>query len=352
MGLERHIHELLYQHDCVIVPHWGGFLAHYRPARLDEARQVVHPPGKDISFNRHLTRNDGLLADQMAKREGLRFDQAATHIDHEVERWRTELQRAGRLELPGIGIFYPDDEQNLQFDPDRRVNYLKDAFALRPVAALPMEQPQEVPVVKLPQVQAGAAHPRAGVSPWWAAAAAAAIAVFLAGTWWLGGKQGAEQWSALSWPDRPVRTYQVPEAPLRSEVATAGLFQLAVGSLGVQRLPLGEGDSILLTVDLGLPAAAAAPVDSTRVEVLKVPPASPSSDALKYHVVAGCFAQPENADRYLLELQAEGHPARLLPPRNNLHPVVYGSHATRQEALDMLARVRSQGAPQAWLLVR
>ena len=54
----------------------------------------------------------------------------------------------------------------------------------------------------------------------------------------------------------------------------------------------------------------------------------------------------------LQTLQAKGHPARILAPRNNLHPVVYGSHATRQEALDMLARVRAEGAPQAWLLVR
>lgn len=350
MGLERHIHELLYHHDCVIVPHWGGFLAHYRPARLDEARQLVHPPGKDISFNRHLTRNDGLLADHLAKREGVRFDQAAAHIELEVERWQKDLQRTGRLELPGIGIFYPDAEQNLQFDPDRKVNYLKDAYALRPVAALPMEQPKEVPVLRVPPPVV-AEQPRAGMSPWWAAAAAAALAVFLAGTWWLGTQQGGTQWSAFSWPAQAPRTYTAPPASEQREVATAGLFSLPEEPLGVQQVPLGEGDSIMLTVDLGVPPAAAAPADTTRVAVVNMPPVH-ASDPLKFHVVAGCFAQPENADRYAHELQAKGHPARILAPRNNLHPVVYGSHATRQEALDMLARVRAEGAPQAWLLVR
>ncbi|MFN9325053.1 MAG: hypothetical protein ACK6A5_06675, partial [Flavobacteriales bacterium] len=59
MAIEKDIRELLYDHDLVIVPEWGGLLTHYLPARLDEARNVVHPPGKDLSFNRNLLRNDG-----------------------------------------------------------------------------------------------------------------------------------------------------------------------------------------------------------------------------------------------------------------------------------------------------
>ncbi|MBK6829485.1 MAG: hypothetical protein IPG92_01495 [Flavobacteriales bacterium] len=32
MGIERDLHDLLFCHDCVIVPQWGGFLTHYRSA--------------------------------------------------------------------------------------------------------------------------------------------------------------------------------------------------------------------------------------------------------------------------------------------------------------------------------
>ncbi|MBK9076783.1 MAG: hypothetical protein IPL77_17760 [Flavobacteriales bacterium] len=123
MGIERDIHDLLYHHDCVIVPQFGGFLTHYRPARLDEARQVVHPPSKDLSFNRHLVRNDGLLADRLARRETIAFDDAGARIAGEVRGWREKMEREGRLEIGRVGTFFTDAEGNLQFEPDRRVNF-------------------------------------------------------------------------------------------------------------------------------------------------------------------------------------------------------------------------------------
>ncbi|MBK9417352.1 MAG: hypothetical protein IPN62_08680 [Flavobacteriales bacterium] len=49
MGIERDLAELLHDHDCVIVPQWGGFLTHYRPARLDGARHLIHPPAKGLA---------------------------------------------------------------------------------------------------------------------------------------------------------------------------------------------------------------------------------------------------------------------------------------------------------------
>ena len=42
MPIERDLHDLLRDHDCVIVPRFGGFLTHYRPARIDVARALLH----------------------------------------------------------------------------------------------------------------------------------------------------------------------------------------------------------------------------------------------------------------------------------------------------------------------
>ena len=161
MPLERDLHDLLYTHDCVIVPRFGGFLTHYRSARLDEQRHSIQPPAKDLSFNRHLVRTDGLLADQVARRETLNHTQASAMIDGEVDAWHSKLARDGRLELPRIGTFYRDAESNLQFDPDRRVNFLKDSFGLRPLPAVALAPvtPVRVPrVIPLP-----AAAPRGPV---------------------------------------------------------------------------------------------------------------------------------------------------------------------------------------------
>jgi len=348
MSIERDLHELLYCHDCVIVPHWGGFLTHYRPARLDEARKLVHPPGKDLSFNRNLTRNDGLLADHVARKRGISFDVAAESIGREVDDWRSALQHTGRLELPHIGIFYLDAEQNLQFDPDKRADHLKDAHGLRPVVAVPVERVREVPVVPIRPAPVEEAAPKGPVFPLLRVAA-----VLLGGSaLWVGTRKEPVQWSSLS-PFRTTERNYKPAVVEVPTVATAGFFALPEDGDGVRTFPLSEGDSVTVIVDLGGIALPVVPVDSTRVEVHNAPVSVPvTQGALRYHVVGGCFAQVENAERFLADLLAKGHQARALPRNGQLHPVAFGSYASRKEALEALEKVRDTESAQAWLLVR
>jgi len=355
MAIERDLHELLYCHDCVIVPEWGGFLTHYRSARLDEARSLVHPPGKDISFNKSLVRNDGLLADRLAKREGIAFDVASARIDAEVEGWRRVLHNDGRLELPHIGIFYHDAEHNLQFDPDRRSDHLKDGFGLRPVTAVPVEQLRSTPVIPITRPTLIPAEKQSDrrVPYAWIAAAVTAV-LFGAGAWFLNTQGERMKWDAMADLFAPVeRTYDPATIAQPRNVANAGLFSLPEGSDGIRTLPLGEGDSVLLTVDLGSPIAEPAVADTTHVAVpVAKPVASATNQRLRFHIIGGCFAQPENAERFLAELRTKGYAAERLPLHGELHPVTFGSYADRSEALKALEDLRATSSRQAWLLVR
>ncbi len=354
MSIERDLHDLLYCHDCVIVPHWGGFLTHYRSARLDESNQVVHPPGKDVSFNKNLERNDGLLADHVAKREGKPFREAQLMIDAAVGQWRRTLESHGRLELAHIGIFYRDEESNLQFDPDRRQNFLKDAHGLRPLAAIPV-QAEKVPVIRtmpsaLPQGEVLVADVRR-TTFMWAAAAMAAIVFGAAAVWAyrMGGTEGT-QWSSFD-PFGPgvQRTY-VPAMGSFEPVFEVAPFDLPEGPLGIRSLPVTKDGSVSLTVDLGTPA----PVIVPETTAVRVPAGTVAVKAgrARFHLIGGCFAQEENAERFLQELKGQGHDARKLPQYGDLHPVAFGSYARRQDALDALATMKQEGISAAWLLVR
>ena len=59
--LERHIEVLLLDNDCVIVPDFGGFMAHHVDARYDEADGSFVPPIRTLGFNPQLKINDSLL---------------------------------------------------------------------------------------------------------------------------------------------------------------------------------------------------------------------------------------------------------------------------------------------------
>ena len=56
--LERHIEILLLTNDCVIIPNFGGFMAHYRAAHFDERDNSFLPPTRTVGFNHALKLND------------------------------------------------------------------------------------------------------------------------------------------------------------------------------------------------------------------------------------------------------------------------------------------------------
>ena len=56
MKIEEYISDLLFEHDCVIVPDFGGFVCNYGPAAIDPAKHLFEPPAKRILFNKGLSR--------------------------------------------------------------------------------------------------------------------------------------------------------------------------------------------------------------------------------------------------------------------------------------------------------
>lgn len=359
MGIERDLHHLLYCHDCVIVPDWGGFVAQYRGARLDEARRMAYPPGKELGFNRNLVRNDGLLADQVAKREGIGHAAANDRIAAEVAGWRSALDRTGRVELARIGIFYRDTAGNLQFDPDKHSNFLKDAYGLRPVAAVPVlrQAPAPTPVVRQlpPAVVAPAAKKERDTSYAWAAAASVTLLLGVA-TWWAANLDAAGKDRLAAWlpfTQRAERTYVAPEVRPAPVERIAG-FRLSGPEHTVRELAVPGMDGATVTV-LPAPKPVTMPVDSLAVHVAKA--SHHAADAVpevkaRFHVIGGCFADPGNADRLLNELRGQGFPAVRLPRHGQLHPVAFGSYTRRADALSALEAIRKESSKAAWLLVR
>ncbi|MBP7513158.1 MAG: SPOR domain-containing protein [Flavobacteriales bacterium] len=364
MPIERDLHELLYAHDCVIVPRFGGFLTHYRPARLDEQRRSIHPPSKDLSFNRHLTRTDGLLTDHLAKAQGLDFIRAAAVIDGEVDVWQGKLDRDGRLELPRIGTFYRDAERNIQFDPDRRVNFLKDAYGLRsvpavpclvtvaaPVVAVPLPEPRVIPLVPVEELE-GRRFP-------WLAAAAVLALLSTAGTWWIVSSEAPSgaQWSGfeLFGKSEPLSYHpRLAEDPVILDPVDTATWTLPLDVTGVREVPAPGSGSATLLVDLG------APMPPPRVEISpEKQVAVPESTAVavkvphnRFHVIGGCFLQKENAEGFMADLRAKGFAADIIDRKGGLYRVAIGSYPQRALALEALTAVRKEDAPQAWLLVR
>jgi hypothetical protein len=157
MKIEEYISELLYEHDCVIVPGFGGFVCNYAPAKIDPVKHLFEPPGKSIFFNKGLTRNDGLLANYLAGKFKLSYSQALDTIAKEVKRYKLEIEKDKRLTLDNIGLLYLDEKGSLLFQQDNKLNYLTDSFGLSSFYYQPVEETKTVSPNKKVRVYAAAA---------------------------------------------------------------------------------------------------------------------------------------------------------------------------------------------------
>ena len=82
--LERHIEILLLSNDCVIVPNFGGFMAHHVEARYDDKDGSFLPPQRTLGFNPQLVLNDSLLAQSYIEAYDISYPDAIRRIYDDV----------------------------------------------------------------------------------------------------------------------------------------------------------------------------------------------------------------------------------------------------------------------------
>ena len=116
MKLDKNISELLFRYDCVIVPDFGGFIANYKPAKINSRTNTFSPPSKQISFNSNLVVNDGLLANQIAQKYKVSYNEALVSIEKCVETYQNDLNLGKRVVVEKIGVFYLDPNKKIIFD--------------------------------------------------------------------------------------------------------------------------------------------------------------------------------------------------------------------------------------------
>ncbi len=128
----HYISDLLFLHDCVIIPDFGGFICNYKSAFVEEATGTIRPPSKDILFNRNLTHNDGLLANWIVSKEDTSYDKAVKLIEVFCEELKVRLNQRQRVVFGDVGVFYTDRRFNVIFEPGE-YNFLADTYGMSEV---------------------------------------------------------------------------------------------------------------------------------------------------------------------------------------------------------------------------
>lgn len=154
-----YLKKLLYQYDCVVVPELGGFLTHYQSASFVAEKGQFLPPRKRLAFNEALRLDDGILVNYITLHESLPREEVVRMVSEFVNDLKQHVQLAGSFSVDGIGLFTPNAEGRLQFDPELRHNFFGESFGMTPVQA------EKVSAVPIESVEAEEVTPIYALGP-------------------------------------------------------------------------------------------------------------------------------------------------------------------------------------------
>jgi hypothetical protein len=304
LNLANYISDLLYRYECVIVPKFGGFVTNNKSARIDASNNTLYPPYRQLTFNNHLKNNDGLLANYIASVDNISYECAVNYIQFEIDAWNEKL-KFQELNLNNLGSFNLHDNQ-LHFEPQQTINYLTSSFGLSNVLRSEIQRE----TVKAPSVKS--------VEP----------------------------------KIIPLVEKKTPNYLKYAAIFVIGLSAIGFGGKYYQN-HLAEKQVVEARKQQNLLEKR---IENATFIITKPLPAlnlKIESQKKDYHVIAGAFRFPENADRKLNQLLEQGYKARILGINKwNLTVVSYGSFSTKEEARENLSEIKNNVAKDSWLLIQ
>ena len=300
MNLAKHITDLLYRYDCVIVPDFGGFVTHQIGAKLTSDAQTFYPPAKQVAFNSHLKHNDGLLANYVTSAEEMSFEEAATAISLTVAKWQQAL-KTNEVKLDGLGVLSLNKNQQIIFEPKKEINFLTASFGLSTVVSASVNRPivQVKPLIPIVKTDSKKVIPT-----FIKYAAAAAIVLTLS----FAGYTGYEQ-------KQQKEVFASQQKALEKKIQSA-TFVISN------------------------------PLPTLKLNVVR-------EISKPYHVVAGAFQFKENAHRKVKQLIADGFNSKIIGVNKwGLTQVSFDSYVEKNDAINHLYKIRKTVSQDAWLLVK
>ena len=127
------LEHLLYEHECVIIPDFGGFVVNAQGFSFNEKEGKIHPKKKFVAFNEKLKTDDRFLSTEWAKKKSIPQKESTIEIANISKELKSLLVSQGVLTIGVLGSFTLIQENRISFSPNPDFNADLNVFGLFPV---------------------------------------------------------------------------------------------------------------------------------------------------------------------------------------------------------------------------
>ena len=319
--INKHISFLLCEHNCVVIPDFGGFVANYESARIDSRSHFMYAPKKSIVFNKSLQNNDGLLVNEIASCEGLTFKQAKKELDKYVLDLKESLKLYKKVFIEEVGTLLYTSEGNILFVQSNSRNHLLDSFGLSTVQypAIQRTSVQEQFEEKIKHIDKKHLTSNKKV---WLKAAAVLLPLFMVSALGISNK-------------KKIQTTYANLSPFSSSttkiVETKKSYSLDKFDI---ESPTNDIEQAVISFYEAKDNLVTAPIELD-----------------KHFIIAGAFSSEKNAKKMIAKLKGAdfGNSKIVNQSHSGLYRVCFDGFSNSSEALSALRKIKKTN-PSAWLL--
>ncbi|MGY8950254.1 MAG: HU domain-containing protein [Flavobacteriales bacterium] len=309
--IDTYISELLFLHDCVIIPNLGGFVGNNKSAIINESSGTIYPPSKEILFNKNLTTNDGLLISHIAIKESISSNKAKELAEEYVKNINEKLKKIRTFRIEKVGLLSVGIDGNILFLQDSFTNYNLNSFGLKSEKTKKVDKiEKQIDAIIQPITT------KTGRRKVWRAAAILLPIIGLS-------------LISITQEDKINNIY--------SQMANLNPFYIF--------------ESEPTTKEIDTKTIELEPIEIIK-EVIETPIIVIEDKIIEknFHLIAGAFSKEKNAEKFVLKLQNDNYNSSIVgKTKGGLIRVCFDSFATKEEATTALNILKSDNK-SAWIL--
>ena len=393
ISIAEAISELMYLRDTVVVPGLGAFVKKPVPAKVNPVANYFTAPSCEIEFDPNLREDNDLIVNYIIEKNEITEDEARRLLMTFVNDCFNSLKTGGKVTLNQLGTLSHDWAGDLVLERDKSFNYNADAFGLCDFSPISIamakskddikaeiEQKQKdknTPMtVDEKAVHEEDEHPKRPLGWLWILLGLLVVAGIGYGLYHLKttdfnlyGPRPENPSKIRPWAvtlPTEVKTWNTGQpdpaavdtiAATDSLIAAAPPVEEPVKTEPVKTEPVKTEPvktEPVTTEPVKTEPVKTEPVktEPVKTEPVKTEPTKPTAvnPEAKIRIIAGCFAQEDNASRMAESLKDKGYPGAFHELRGSKWYVAFGRYATEEEATAALRDIRSKGDAKAWIL--